>query len=52
MATKAEAVMKVDPKQLDALLHPNFEPKALKAAIPVAKGLPASPGAATGKDFL
>jgi pyruvate,orthophosphate dikinase len=32
MATKGEAVMKVDPKQLDALLHPNFEPKALKAA--------------------
>ena len=52
MATKAEAVMKVDPKQLDALLHPNFEPKALKAAIPIAKGLPASPGAATGKIFF
>ncbi len=52
MVTKAEAVMKVDPKQLDALLHPNFEPKALKAAIPVAKGLPASPGAATGKVFF
>ena len=52
MATKAEAVMKVDPKQLDALLHPNFEPKALKAAVPVAKGLPASPGAATGKVYF
>jgi pyruvate, orthophosphate dikinase len=52
MATKAEAVMKVDPKQLDAVLHPNFEPKALKAAIPVAKGLPASPGAATGKVYF
>lgn len=52
MATKAEAVMKVDPKQLDALLHPNFEPKALKAAAPVAKGLPASPGAATGKVYF
>ncbi len=52
MATKGEAVMKVDPKQLDALLHPNFEPKALKAAIPVAKGLPASPGAATGKIYF
>lgn len=49
MVSKPEAVMKVDPKQLDALLHPNFEPKALKAAVPVAKGLPASPGAATGK---
>jgi pyruvate,orthophosphate dikinase len=52
MATKAEAIMKVDPKQLDALLHPNFEPKALKAAVPVAKGLPASPGAATGKIYF
>jgi pyruvate,orthophosphate dikinase len=52
MVTKAEAVMKVDPKQLDALLHPNFEPKALKAAIPIAKGLPASPGAATGKVYF
>ncbi len=52
MATKEEAVMKVDPKQLDALLHPNFEPAALKAAVPVAKGLPASPGAATGKVYF
>jgi pyruvate,orthophosphate dikinase len=52
MATKADAIMKVDPKQLDALLHPNFEPKALKAATPIAKGLPASPGAATGKIFF
>ncbi|HEX3027987.1 MAG TPA: pyruvate, phosphate dikinase [Clostridia bacterium] len=52
MATKEEAVLKVDPKQLDALLHPNFEPKALKAAVPVAKGLPASPGAATGKVYF
>lgn len=52
MATKAEAIMKVEPKQLDAVLHPNFEPKALKAAIPVAKGLPASPGAATGKIYF
>ena len=52
MITKQEAIMKVDPKQLDALLHPNFEPKALKAAVPVAKGLPASPGAATGKVYF
>jgi pyruvate, orthophosphate dikinase len=52
MITKAEAVMKVDPKQLDALLHPNFEPKALKAAKTIAKGLPASPGAATGRIFF
>jgi pyruvate,orthophosphate dikinase len=52
MVSKAEAVMKVEPKQLDALLHPNFEPKALKAAVPIAKGLPASPGAATGKVYF
>ncbi len=52
MATKEEAILKVDPKQLDALLHPNFQPKALKDATIVAKGLPASPGAATGKVFF
>jgi pyruvate,orthophosphate dikinase len=52
MVNQADAVLKVDPKQLDALLHPNFEPKALKAALPIAKGLPASPGAATGKVFF
>ncbi len=52
MLTKQEAILKVDPKQLDSLLHPNFEQKALKAAQPIAKGLPASPGAATGKVFF
>jgi pyruvate,orthophosphate dikinase len=52
MLSKKEAIMKVDPKQLDALLHPNFEPKALKAAVAIAKGLPASPGAATGKVYF
>lgn len=52
MATKNEAILKVDPKQLDALLHPNFDQKPLKAAKPIAKGLPASPGAATGKVFF
>ena len=52
MLTKEEAIMKVDPKQLDSLLHPNFEAKALKAATPIAKGLPASPGAATGKAYF
>jgi pyruvate,orthophosphate dikinase len=46
------AVLRVDPKQLDQLLHPTFEPKALKAAKPVAKGLPASPGAASGKVYF
>ena len=52
MITKEEAILKVDPKQLDALLHPIFEAKALKAAKPIAKGLPASPGAATGKIYF
>jgi pyruvate,orthophosphate dikinase len=52
MITKEEAILKVDPKQLDSLLHPNFEVKALKSAAPIAKGLPASPGAATGKVYF
>jgi len=52
MINNEEAVSKVDPKQLDALLHPNFEPIALKAASVIAKGLPASPGAATGKVYF
>jgi pyruvate,orthophosphate dikinase len=52
MITKEEAITKVDPKQLDSLLHPNFEPKALKQATPIAKGLPASPGAATGRIYF
>ncbi|AEM78494.1 pyruvate, phosphate dikinase [Thermoanaerobacter wiegelii] len=46
------AVLRVDPKQLDQLLHPTFEANALKAAKPVAKGLPASPGAASGKVYF
>ncbi len=45
---KEEALMKVEPKQLDSLLHPTFVPAAIKAAKPIAKGLPASPGAACG----
>ncbi len=52
MLTKEEAILKVEPKQLDSLLHPNFEAKALKDAKPIAKGLPASPGAATGKIYF
>lgn len=52
MLTKEEAIMKVEPKQLDSLLHPNFEAKFMKAAKPIAKGLPASPGAATGKVYF
>ncbi|MCL2248368.1 MAG: pyruvate, phosphate dikinase [Oscillospiraceae bacterium] len=44
-----DAVMMIDPRQLDALLHPQFDAAALKAATPIGKALPASPGAATGK---
>ena len=47
--SEEEAVMMVDPKQLDALLHPQFEPAALKKAKPIGSALPASPGAACGK---
>ena len=49
MITKEKAILMIDPKQLDALLHPQFDAKALKAAKPVASALPASPGAACGK---
>ena len=52
MRTKEEAVMMVEPRLLDALLHPQFDPKALKAAKPIAKGLPASPGAACGQIYF
>ena len=49
MLTKEEAILKVEPNQLDSLLHPAFHTEDLKKAIPIAKGLPASPGAACGK---
>ncbi|WP_160686195.1 pyruvate, phosphate dikinase [Clostridium sp. C2-6-12] len=49
MLTKEEAILKVEPKQLDTLLHPAFYTEDLKKAVPMAKGLPASPGAACGK---
>ena len=49
MITKEQALLMIDPKQLDALLHPQFDTKALKAATPIAHALPASPGAACGK---
>ncbi len=52
LATKKEAIMKVDPKQLDQLLHPNFDVAALKAATIVGSGLAASPGAAAGKVYF
>ena len=49
MITEQEALMQIDPKTLDALLHPQFDAAALKKATPIAKALPASPGAACGK---
>ncbi|MFI3166371.1 MAG: pyruvate, phosphate dikinase [Bacillota bacterium] len=49
MITKEEALMKIDPKQLDALLHPQFDVAELKKGEVIAKGLAASPGAACGK---
>ena len=52
MRTKEEAVCMIDPKSLDSLLHPTFDPKALKAAKAVATGLAASPGAACGRVYF
>ena len=49
MRTEEEAVAMIDPRNLDTLLHPQFDTKALKAATPLGKGLGASPGAACGK---
>ena len=48
MLSEEEAVLKVEPKQLDSLLHPNFDAAAIKKAPVIAKGLPASPGAGAG----
>ena len=52
MISKEEAIAKIDPRSLDALLHPTFEPKALKSATVIASGLPASPGAACGRVYF
>ncbi len=49
MISKEEALLQIEPNKLDELLHPIFDPKALKSAHVIAQGLPASPGAATGK---
>jgi pyruvate,orthophosphate dikinase len=49
MKTEQEAVLMIDPRNLDTLLHPQFDTNALKAATPLGKGLGASPGAACGK---
>ena len=50
--TEEEAVLKVEPKQLDSLLHPNFDAAAIKKAPVIAKGLPASPGAGAGAIYF
>jgi pyruvate, orthophosphate dikinase len=52
MIAKDEALLKIEPKQLDSLLHPMFDGEALKAATPIAHGLPASPGAASGRLYF
>jgi pyruvate,orthophosphate dikinase len=52
LCTKQEALLKIEPRSLDALLHPGFDKKALAAAKPVATGLPASPGAACGAVYF
>ncbi len=52
MISKEEALLKVEPKQLDQLLHPMFDAESLKAGTVIAKGLAASPGAATGKIYF
>ncbi len=52
LISRQEALTMIDPRQLDALLHPTFEPLALKAAEPFARGLPASPGAASGRIYF
>lgn len=49
LITKKEAIKRIDPAQMDQLLHPMFDPKIEKNKTPIAKGLPASPGAATGQ---
>ncbi len=50
--SKEEAILRIEPNQLNQLLHPTFDPKALGEATVIAKGLPASPGAASGKVYF
>ncbi|MEG0833340.1 MAG: pyruvate, phosphate dikinase [Oscillospiraceae bacterium] len=52
MINEEDAVLRVEPKQLDSLLHPQFSPAAIKKATPVSAGLPASPGAACGQVYF
>ncbi len=49
LINEKEAILRIEPNKLDELLHPVFDPKALKKANVIAQGLPASPGAATGQ---
>ena len=49
MRTEEEAVAMIDPRNLDSLLHPQFDADALKKAVPIGKALGASPGAACGR---
>ncbi|HBH13370.1 MAG TPA: pyruvate, phosphate dikinase, partial [Clostridiales bacterium] len=52
LITKDEAIMRVPPSSLDQLLHPTFDSKTMDEAVPLTQGLPASPGAATGKVYF
>jgi pyruvate,orthophosphate dikinase len=52
LITKDEAIMRVPPSSLDQLLHPTFDTKTMEEAVPLTQGLPASPGAATGKVYF
>jgi pyruvate,orthophosphate dikinase len=52
LITKDEAIMRVPPSSLDQLLHPTFDTKTMEQAVPLTQGLPASPGAATGKVYF
>ncbi|HCX65173.1 MAG TPA: pyruvate, phosphate dikinase, partial [Eubacteriaceae bacterium] len=52
LITEEEAILRVEAKQLDQLLHPTFDPKTMETAESLTKGLPASPGAATGKIYF
>jgi len=52
LITQEEAILRIEPRHLDQLLHPNFDVKTMKAAVPLTQGLPASPGAATGKVYF
>jgi len=52
LITKEEAILRINPEQIDQLLHPTFDDESLENSLVIAKGLPASPGAATGKVYF